>query len=184
MSLSFHPLQSALAAETAAHAAREEAVSASSRARGAKYAALRVAPAFYGARLGLAVEHGAAPGGKSRAGPDEVLWVFTLLDPADPGREGVLGIRCLPKKGAAAGAGGAAAGEPAAPSTSRAPAVASEKAVAVTRCEPPLPGVLPGLQARLADPADSFGMRELVIGVRRGFVDAFAAEKKKGGGRG
>ena len=60
-------------------------------------------------------------------------------------------------------------------------AVPSDKAVAVTRCEPALPAVLPGLLARLADPGDAFGMRELVIGVRRGFVEAFAAEKRRGG---
>ena len=115
---------------------------------------------------------GGAPGcpGASRARADEVLYVFTLLDPADPAREGLLGIRTLPRKAAASGAGGASTSVP------------SEKALAVTRCEPPLPAVLPGLQARLADPADSFGFRELVIGVRRGFVEAFAAEKRKGGG--
>lgn len=184
MSFSSLSHQAALAAEADAHASKEASISASSRARGAQYAAVRVAPAFYAARLGLAVEHGAMPGGgTSRARPGEVLYVFTLLDCEDPGREGLLGIRSLPRARAAApGAGGGGGGGSGGPSTS-AP-VPSEKAVAVTRCEPALPAVLPALLARLADPSDAFGMRELVIGVRAGFVEAFAAEKKMRGGAG
>jgi hypothetical protein len=157
--------QAALAAETEAFTARAADISAKARAWGAKYASTRVAPSFYTARLGLAVEHG--PG--SRAQPGEVLCVFTLLDPADPAREGLLGIRmtATPKTGGP-GAGGSGRGGAASSASS-----GSAKAIAVTRCEPPLPAVLPGLCARLADPGDAFGMRQLVIGVRKAFVEAF-----------